>query len=82
MCWLCTYIQHIFCKNCRNDFHTGKCPDKPPSAAATQSGGGGRMPVDTQAFRQARWNEASEIYIKENAKLCPQCKANTEKNGT
>ena len=75
-------MQHVFCKNCLSNFHPGKCSDRPPSAAAVgEPGGRGRMPVDTQAFRQARWNEASEAYIKENAKLCPRCHANTEKNG-
>lgn len=76
------YTQHVFCKNCRRDFHPGKCSDRPPSAAAMAESGGGRLRVDTQAFRQARWNEASEMYIRENAKLCPRCQANTEKNGT
>ena len=82
MCALAVRVQHVFCKNCRSNFHLGKCSDRPPSAVAAAEPGGARLTVNTQAFRQARWNEASENYIRENAKLCPRCRANTEKNGT
>ena len=82
MCALAVRVQHVFCKNCRSNFHQGKCSDRPPSAVAAAEPGGARLTVNTQAFRQARWNEASENYIRENAKLCPRCRANTEKNGT
>jgi parkin len=74
----CSSCRHVFCRECKEKYHQGKCSSKAPSEAPRS---GKAMEIDTRAFREARWREANQTYLKEKTKPCPHCRADTEKNG-
>lgn len=72
----------VFCRDCREEYHGGACPDAhaPPTAEGgppTEQS----FPVDSEASLRSRWDRDSLLFIQESTKPCPQCSAPVQKNG-
>ena len=71
----CTACKFEFCAQCKNTYHSGRC-----AAAAVQPTPQGENPNRfNQNIENARWAVATERYVKEISKACPQCGVAIEK---
>lgn len=72
----CPACKLVFCSRCRNAYHAGNCA----AAAEVQQAPQGENPNRfNQHVERARWAAASERYVKEISKACPQCGVNIER---
>ncbi|KAI8518151.1 regulation of intralumenal vesicle formation [Branchiostoma belcheri] len=66
----------VFCKVCKEAYHTGPCGETAPQPSAPAN----NYRVDTQRARRARWERRTAATIARTTKACPGCKVRTEKN--
>uniref|UniRef100_A0A3Q3SZL2 E3 ubiquitin-protein ligase parkin n=1 Tax=Mastacembelus armatus TaxID=205130 RepID=A0A3Q3SZL2_9TELE len=68
----------VFCRDCREGYHEGACQTQlaPPTGVASQG-----FVVGEEASLRGRWDQASQLLIKELTKCCPQCSVPVERNG-
>ncbi|KAM9364447.1 E3 ubiquitin-protein ligase parkin [Pholidichthys leucotaenia] len=68
----------IFCRDCRERYHEGLCPEAPAQPITDASQG---FVVDEEACLRGRWDQASAQLIKESTRRCPACSVPVERNG-
>lgn len=67
-----------FCRQCREAYHQGLCPDIPSPPPVEPSQG---FAVEEEACLRGRWENASVALINESTRRCPQCSVPTERSG-
>ena len=66
----CAECKFVFCSQCQNQYHTGRCTATPEAQQAAQEENPNRF---NQNVERARWIAATERYVREISKACPQC---------
>ena len=72
----CVECKFVFCRHCRNAYHSGSCSDP---IQKNQQNASPKLTATT--IKHIRWDEASEKYIRQTTKACPRCGINIEKTG-
>ena len=72
----CSECKFVFCSQCQNEYHSGKCAAAPKNQQAPQGETPNRF---NQNIERARWVAANERYVREISKACPRCRAAIQK---